>query len=1102
MNARMLAAFTACCALGLFSLHPVAAQEPPEPGEVVPAAVAPAAEPPAPLLSESFWKHYDDGLSALDLSRSDSGFDKRVAGDAHFELPAFKRSMEAPETLPAEAQRIVDSDYDPMTDAARPIVGDDPTPQKFFSDLLAATGAASFEAAWNEQIKGTLPEWISRFPEGESREYAIGTLYLLALHLRGGDAGFVPVGVADRAFNNVRDSLPGTLLETVNGQLVGPGASKDDLLKTFGPGKTDTPVASDQFGQAYMAKLMDIGSSWQRNAGLLQRFLYEQHQALGESLIGKDEVLRATLTIGVDNYPAPLLVLAGTGDHKHEFTHSPVLCVDFGGNDLYRGAVAVARAGSTHFSALFDLGDGNDRYESAKLEGMEFESIGPCATIGGCTLLQDMGGNDTYIGSDISCCAAIAGVAVLADLSGSDRYVSRQFGQAAAFVGYAAISDFGVDAKLGDDSLVANSNDSYTIGRYGQGFGFTLGYGRLEDSGGNDTYRAGGLYRHMPLLPDRYQSMSQGFGWGMRNYNLGGGVGMIIDRGIGNDVYDADVYAQGASYWYALGICWDEGGNDHYIMGQYGQGAGIHLSAGILVDKGGHDTYANFNGVGTGGAHDYAIGWLLDLGKGDDSYYSNGLAQGLNNSVAVLYDEGGDDCYASRADVGIGFGQNNSIALLIDGAGNDRYTQPAANGLPYRRGRTGLVLDLLGEGEKPQRSMPARMDRLDGALPPLEPASDAKEAAPPATPTIKQAGSEPMPEDAGDLLDQLWRKACEWEVGTPDHIAEIRAARDRLVALGALDFLISKLGETNTLYLRCLWNTIPHFGEEAVAKLLPVAEAGDSQPTEARNAIDMIARTWSLWQRAGEAADASRAAYAEAAQRMLDRSTARLLASLDGLPRDRQIGAIDSLLTFGDKLDLSERIIGFTGDQRDRARKAAVEMLARVPASEAVRTALVAALSDRYYAVREAALSSLRKQQQSLTQENLMLESGEAPQQITLRALMPQPVAGTSAFERAHILALNAWSVSLENTIANRDAGRVGKLACLAAWHDMVSLTPIQTGDELAEGFPTYLFPTLIDPLLAANSDPYVLSQLYELRRVLDDRQRARDARRAASAGR
>src|SRR5438045_9729187 len=94
-------------------------------------------------------------------------------------------------------------------------------------------------------------------------------------------------------------------------------------------------------------------------------------------------------------------------------------------------------------------------------------------------------------------------------------------------------------------------SDAYRGARFVQGFGGTRGIGVLSDVAGNDTYYAGGKYSDAPLLPENFQSLSQGFGFGMRP-SASGGVGILADHA-GTDQYTAEVVGQGASYVFAMG---------------------------------------------------------------------------------------------------------------------------------------------------------------------------------------------------------------------------------------------------------------------------------------------------------------------------------------------------------------------------------------------------------------------------------------------------------------------------------------------------------------------------------------------------------------------
>jgi hypothetical protein len=367
-------------------------------------------------------------------------------------------------------------------------------------------------------------------------------------------------------------------------------------------------------------------------------------------------------------------VIGGTGPNTYEGDDF-IGIIDLGGDDTYKGRVACAIGlpGRCPISFVLDL-SGNDTYDGGDFtQGFGFLGVG---------MLVDLGkGNDRYSAGFCAQGAGLCGVGILHDDGGADSYNADSFAQGAGMFGFGHLID-------------ESGNDVYRACRYAQAFAQVRGVGVLTDGDGNDLYYAGGKYLHEPLFKDRYQSLSQGFAIGNRYEETGGGIALLLDEGDGNDVYQADIYGQGSSYWYSLGMLVDRGGNDTYTLGQYGQGAGIHLSAGILVDLKGNDTYTNPYGVGTGGAHDWSVGWLIDR-AGNDLYQGNGQGQGLNYSVGILLDCAGDDSHISNHDTCVGKGVNNDISLLLDLAGTDQYgPKEVKDGVFTRRGRTAMVYDV------------------------------------------------------------------------------------------------------------------------------------------------------------------------------------------------------------------------------------------------------------------------------------------------------------------------------------------------------------------------------------------------------------------------
>jgi len=380
-------------------------------------------------------------------------------------------------------------------------------------------------------------------------------------------------------------------------------------------------------------------------------------------------------------------VLIG-GDQSNTYLEDVALILDFGGNDKYFNQAG----GSTRFdpySVVIDL-SGNDIYlSSGSISGSTSEDFAQGAGLFGGGYLIDLEGNDQYTASNYSQGAAVFGIGMLVDLSGRDQYTAIAASQGAAIFGAGILAE-----GSGDDHYFGN--------RFVQGLGYVKGFGAIVEAGGNDNYFAGGLHEDIRAPGDSYQSLSQGFGYGIRPDPLvgaSGGIGVIAEAS-GNDTYVADYFAQGASYWFALGILDDRKGNDRYVAGRYSQGAGIHSSAGVLIDGEGDDNYLADFGVSQGCGHDYGIGFLLDNG-GDDSYIAGTIAQGAGNAngIGVLSDNGGDDGYYLKSN-GQGWGnfetvnREGSFGLLFDtGGGTDVYSGGGANGSLAYKNRWGLLLD-------------------------------------------------------------------------------------------------------------------------------------------------------------------------------------------------------------------------------------------------------------------------------------------------------------------------------------------------------------------------------------------------------------------------
>ncbi len=343
------------------------------------------------------------------------------------------------------------------------------------------------------------------------------------------------------------------------------------------------------------------------------------------------------------------LVVGGKGNDRYEGDFA--IIVDFGGDDEY----VLSRQPSVRFRIIIDM-TGDDRYlaESDHCFGAGFLGAG---------ILDDWQGNDTYMAKSYSLGCGILGAGVLIDRAGDDTYTGDICCQGASTFGVGMLLDHG-------------GRDNYSAALYSQGFGYIMGAAALVDYSGNDRYAVGWKYGDVLRYEDHYISLSQGFGFGLRPH-FSGGVGLLID-GDGNDVYQSDIFGQGASYWWSLGGLIDYSGNDQYISYQYAQGNGTHLSLGTLIDLAGDDLYSA-KGVSQGCGHDLAFGLLLDC-DGNDQYNAFDLSQaaGSANGVGMVIDLRGDDAYMARVKTNThGYGnprrEYGSIGLLLDLGGQDFY---------------------------------------------------------------------------------------------------------------------------------------------------------------------------------------------------------------------------------------------------------------------------------------------------------------------------------------------------------------------------------------------------------------------------------------------
>jgi len=465
-------------------------------------------------------------------------------------------------------------------------------------------------------------------------------------------------------------------------------------------------------------------------------------------------------------------VIGGPGDNTYDGEFA--LIIDVSGDDDYRSrtAGAVGDLGN-RYSIVIDLA-GNDNYRSDST----LVSLG--SGVLGVGVLVDMEGHDVYRSYHFSQGAGFFGVGILADYAGWDDYRAGYFAQGSGQVGVGWIYD-------------GSGNDIYTLDAWGQGFGSMFGFGISDDMGGCDTYRAGGRYFHHPLRPEDSRSFAQGFGMGFRPRGSGG-IGFLYDKA-GNDFYNAEVYAQGTSYWYSLGMLLDRAGQDFYNAAQYSQGAGIHLSVGALIDQNGEDHYYSKFGPAQGEGHDLAVGVLID-NKGNDTYMTTG---------------------------GQGIGLTNSVGICIDGEGNDIYTtiEPEFGQGSVRAARgfsgAGIFLDLEGFDHYPRDY--ASGDSIDWIQQDWGVGVDLPRDV--ITPEEAEPEVVIQPADTLRPIKDIFHDASLWEV--TENRLKVRTARKALILKGmeAVEYVfVEKLGTDDGLEQRAIEDLFRAHPDSAASRLI------------------------------------------------------------------------------------------------------------------------------------------------------------------------------------------------------------------------------------------------------------------------------------------
>lgn len=345
--------------------------------------------------------------------------------------------------------------------------------------------------------------------------------------------------------------------------------------------------------------------------------------------------------------PVGKVIVGGPGPNTYR--EDAALILELGGDDIYLNNAGGSRPGLP-VSVVVDW-SGNDFYATK-------ENFSQGAGLLGGGFLFDLSGDDVFDSLDASQGAGFFGMGILYHGDGRAVFKARTYSQGVGEMGMGII-------RNGDGET------RYLCGGVGQALGLFKGLGMLLDEKGDDYYQLGGLQPDFRDPEKSTVSMGQGFGRGLRpegeKYGVSGGIGILID-GKGDDVYNADYFAQGASYYYGTGILDDMAGNDRYVAGRYAQGAGIHSSVGILIDRAGNDFYYSSFGVSQGMGHDYGVGYLADQ-QGDDRYMAGTLSQGTatRGGIGILVDDKGADSFMCGAECQAFARDEKCMGILADG---------------------------------------------------------------------------------------------------------------------------------------------------------------------------------------------------------------------------------------------------------------------------------------------------------------------------------------------------------------------------------------------------------------------------------------------------
>lgn len=342
--------------------------------------------------------------------------------------------------------------------------------------------------------------------------------------------------------------------------------------------------------------------------------------------------------------PIGEIIIADGRQQNHNKLESPLLIVDFGGNDTYKGSVA-STSFNHPFSILIDFA-GNDEYT-----GSLNDHCTQGAGILGTGILIDRQGTDKYSAANYAQGFGLFGTGVLLDNEGDDTYKMQNSGQGCGYFG------LGMNIDI-------SGNDGYYIYGDGQGMAGVHGTGILCNYSGKDKYLAE-VYPDSSSTRADYHSQgqvnanfAQGAAQGRRGdltdgHSMASGFGILFDMK-GDDTYQAGNFSQGIGYWFGIGVLFDNDGHDTYNSVYFTQASAAHFAMGALIDRGGNDSH------------------ILSLTSGA------GLAFGWDFCNALFVDEAGDDTYEVQQ-FSIGNSMIRSNTYFIDYKGDDTYRTAAKN---------------------------------------------------------------------------------------------------------------------------------------------------------------------------------------------------------------------------------------------------------------------------------------------------------------------------------------------------------------------------------------------------------------------------------------